>query len=89
MAQRLQGIADDCGARCAAANSAGDLALPCISLESLDPAEAGTWQETLPGLDDVAFLQYTSGSTGTPRGVKVSHRNLIHIAADLPRLRHR
>jgi fatty-acyl-CoA synthase len=29
------------------------------------------------GLDDLAFLQFTSGSTGTPRGVMVSHRNII------------
>ncbi len=28
--------------------------------------------------DDIAFLQYTSGSTLKPRGVMVSHRNLIH-----------
>jgi acyl-CoA synthetase (AMP-forming)/AMP-acid ligase II/acyl carrier protein len=32
-----------------------------------------------PGLtgDDLALLQYTSGSTGTPHGVMVSHRNII------------
>lgn len=28
--------------------------------------------------DDLAFLQYTSGSTSQPKGVMVSHANLIH-----------
>jgi acyl-CoA synthetase (AMP-forming)/AMP-acid ligase II len=36
------------------------------------------WKQ--PGIaeNDIAFLQYTSGSTTTPRGVMVTHGNLLH-----------
>nr|WP_298163868.1 type I polyketide synthase [uncultured Pseudomonas sp.] len=36
------------------------------------------WQQPDIGPDTLAFLQYTSGSTGSPKGVMVSHRNLLH-----------
>ena len=39
--------------------------------------EIGSWQEAVPASQSLAFIQYTSGSTANPKGVMVSHANLI------------
>ncbi|MHB8954404.1 MAG: AMP-binding protein [Pirellulaceae bacterium] len=52
--------------------------LPWIAVDTLGCEHAEDWDPPVVTADDVAFLQYTSGSTEKPRGVMVSHGNLVH-----------
>jgi acyl-CoA synthetase (AMP-forming)/AMP-acid ligase II len=49
-----------------------------IATDQLDGGQAGQWRQPDIDPEATAFLQYTSGSTMAPRGVMVSHRNLLH-----------
>lgn len=47
--------------------------------------DAAQWTDPGVGTDSLAFLQYTSGSTATPKGVMVSHGNLLANSAQIHR----
>ncbi|ASI68652.1 non-ribosomal peptide synthetase [Diaphorobacter nitroreducens] len=48
-----------------------------VAVDQVDPAIASDWRPHQPAGEDVAFLQYTSGSTSAPKGVMVTHGNLM------------
>jgi acyl-CoA synthetase (AMP-forming)/AMP-acid ligase II len=53
-------------------------ALQWLATDAIEESAGLAWQA--PGItsDSLAFLQYSSGSTASPKGVMVSHGNLLH-----------
>jgi acyl-CoA synthetase (AMP-forming)/AMP-acid ligase II len=53
------------------------LGMEFIVYEEREPEMASQYKEAVIDPEDLALLQYTSGSTGTPNGVMVSHANMV------------
>jgi acyl-CoA synthetase (AMP-forming)/AMP-acid ligase II len=87
---RFQSIINDAKATVALTNSAsipslermlaqtpGLEKLELVAGDRIDIELAERWYEPKIASDAIAFLQYTSGSTAEPKGVKISHSNLL------------
>jgi acyl-CoA synthetase (AMP-forming)/AMP-acid ligase II len=95
-AERIQHVARDAEARFVLSSSAtagrlrGSLAegveLSWVLVDEVPGSLAASWRERRPAASDLAFLQYTSGSTTTPRGVMITHGNLVYQAEYIARL---
>ncbi|MCC7265696.1 MAG: thioester reductase domain-containing protein [Candidatus Latescibacteria bacterium] len=88
---RLRATAADCGAGLVLTTAEGRALLAPLLAEApelpglewvcadeVDPGLAAHWQRPAAKAGDLAFLQYTSGSTAAPRGVELTHGNLLY-----------
>lgn len=83
--ERIVSVANDCGARLgltvAAHLDAVRSHVPGLAWEATDTLNTPGEPRVLPDGSDLAYLQYTSGSTSAPRGVMLTHASVLHNLA--------
>ena len=85
-ASRLRAVLEDCSPRVVLTTStlAGRAGaeewreVSWLALDEIADGAEAAWVDPGAGPETVAFLQYTSGSTGEPNGVVVTHGNLAY-----------
>ena len=60
-------------------------ALQWLDTEKVPAGIEQDWRDPLATIETLGFLQYTSGSTSAPKGVILSHANLMHNLAVIRR----
>ncbi|SHE59542.1 non-ribosomal peptide synthase domain TIGR01720/amino acid adenylation domain-containing protein [Seinonella peptonophila] len=88
--RRLQAVASDAQAKLALSNTAvmkqfdlaqgmehDTLKLPWFAIDQIEDTWVDHWIERSIEPNLVTYLQYSSGSTGNPKGIQVTHQNLI------------
>ncbi|MBR7673000.1 fatty acyl-AMP ligase [Streptomyces daliensis] len=87
--QRAEGILKDSGAGLLLTDTAHrprltswltglGLRTECATTDGTALPGPGTWRPAALDLSATAYIQYTSGSTSEPRGVVITHHNLLH-----------
>ena len=88
---RLAHQLGECGAKVTVTTSAMASKLPAgVAAMVLDSVAPNAWPDAnaaaVPQAEHLAYVLYTSGSTGVPKGVAITHANAVHYARAVSRV---